>query len=73
MKYINVVDDEHLLSDSNVEFDSLLVMEAQPQGQQLYHRSVWGIDALVVDDSTERFTAFHCVVVEAVTLVKDSI
>lgn len=73
MKYINVVDDEHLLSDSNVEFDSLLLMEAQPQGQQLYHRSVWGIDALVVDDSTERFTAFHCVVVEAVTLVKDSI
>jgi len=53
MKYINVVDDEHLLYDRNVEFDPLLLMEARPQGQQLYHRSVWGIDALVVDDSTE--------------------
>jgi hypothetical protein len=53
MKDINVVDDEHLLSDRNVERDPLLVMEAGPQGQKLYHRSVWGIDGLVVDDSTE--------------------
>ena len=57
----------------NWDFVPYLLSEARPQGQQLYARRVWGIDDLVVDDSTERFTAFDCVVVEVVTLVKDSI